>query len=75
MPMRPCWVEIRTRALEENLRFLASLAAPHAELLAIVKANAYGHSLALCAPAAVRGGAVGWRHQRGRGHRRARLLS
>ncbi len=59
MPMRPCWVEIRTRALEENMRFLASLAAPHAELLAMVKANAYGHSLALCAPAAVRGGA-GW---------------
>jgi len=57
MPMRPCWVEIRTRALEENFRFLAGLAAPHAELLAIVKANAYGHSLALCAPAAVRAGA------------------
>jgi len=35
-----CWVEIRTRALEENMRFLASLAAPHAELLAMVKANA-----------------------------------
>ena len=57
MPMRPCWVEIRTRALEENFRFLAGLAAPHAELLAIVKANAYGHSLALCAPAVVRAGA------------------
>ena len=57
MPTRPCWVEIRTRALEENYRFLASLAAPHAELLAIVKANAYGHSLALCAPAVVRAGA------------------
>jgi alanine racemase len=55
--MRPCRVEIRTRALEENYRFLASLAAPHAELLAIVKANAYGHSLALSAPAAVRAGA------------------
>ncbi len=57
MPMRPCRVEIRTRALEENFRFLAGLAAPHAELLAIVKANAYGHSLALCAPAVVRAGA------------------
>jgi alanine racemase len=55
--MRPCRVEIRTRALEENFRFLAGLAAPHAELLAIVKANAYGHSLALCAPAVVRAGA------------------
>jgi len=57
MPTRPCWVEIRTRALEENFRFLASLAAPHAELLAIVKCNAYGHSLALCAPAVVQAGA------------------
>lgn len=57
MTKRPCWVEIRTRTLEDNFRFLSKLAAPHAELLAIVKADAYGHSLALCAPAAVRGGA------------------
>jgi len=57
MTTRPCWVEIRTHALEENFRFLAGLASPHAELLAIVKANAYGHSLALCAPAVVRAGA------------------
>lgn len=57
MPTRPCWVEIRTQALEENFRLLAAIAAPHAELLAIVKANAYGHGLALCAPAVVRAGA------------------
>jgi alanine racemase len=57
MPTRPCWVEINTRALEENFRFLSTLAAPHAELLAIVKADAYGHSLKLCAPAVVRAGA------------------
>ena len=57
MTMRPCRVEVRTRSLEDNYRFLASLAAPHAELLAIVKADAYGHSLELCAPAAVRAGA------------------
>jgi alanine racemase len=57
--MRPCRVEIRTRALEENFRFLAGLATPHADLLAIVKCNAYGHSLALCAPAVTRAGA-GW---------------
>src|ERR1039457_1143477 len=55
MPTRPCWVEIRTRALEDNYRFLAAQT-PDAELLAIVKADAYGHSLALCAPAAVRAG-------------------
>lgn len=57
MNMRPCWVEICTKRLEANHRFLNALAAPHAELLAIVKANAYGHGLALCAAAAVRGGA------------------
>jgi alanine racemase len=36
---------------------LLSLAAGQAELLAIVKADAYGHSLEICAPAAVRAGA------------------
>jgi alanine racemase len=55
--MRPCWVELDTRSLEDNCRFLSGLAAPHAELLAIVKANAYGHSLELCAPAVARAGA------------------
>ncbi len=57
MPTRPCWVEISTRAFEENYRFLSKLAGSQTELLAIVKANAYGHSVALCAPAAVRAGA------------------
>lgn len=57
MPNRPCWVEISTRCLIENFQFLAGIAEPDAELLAIVKADAYGHSLPLCAPAAVRAGA------------------
>jgi alanine racemase len=55
--MRPCWVELNTRSLEANYCFLSALAAPHAELLAIVKANAYGHSLDLCAPVVARAGA------------------
>jgi alanine racemase len=57
MPTRPCWVEIRTQSLEHNYRFLQSFAPPDVELLAIVKADAYGHSLAICAPAFVRAGA------------------
>ena len=57
MPTRPCWVEIRTRSLEENYRLLTGLAAGQAELLAIVKADAYGHSLEICAPAVVHAGA------------------
>jgi alanine racemase len=56
MPTRPCRVEIRTRFLEDNFRFLAGVAAPHAQMLAIVKADAYGHSMRLCAPALVRAG-------------------
>jgi alanine racemase len=55
--IRPCWVEIQTRFLEDNYRFLCTLTASQAELLAIVKADAYGHSLSLCAPAVVRAGA------------------
>jgi alanine racemase len=57
MRTHPCRVEIRTRSLEDNFRFLSELAAPHAELMAVVKADAYGHSVALCAPAVVRAGA------------------
>src|SRR5208337_5019852 len=59
MTIRPCWVEICTRALEDNFRFLLTRAAPHAELMAGLKADAYGHSLALCAPAVERAG-VQW---------------
>ena len=48
---------INTRSLEENYRFLRGLAGDPFECLAIVKANAYGHGLELCAPAAVAAGA------------------
>jgi alanine racemase len=54
---RPCWVEIRTQALEDNYRWLTEIAAPDAELLAIVKANAYGHGLEICAPVVAKAGA------------------
>lgn len=57
MPTRPCWVEISTHALEHNYRLLSQLAGPQIDLLAIVKANAYGHAIDLCAPASVRAGA------------------
>jgi alanine racemase len=57
MPTRPCWVEISTQAFEDNFSFLKKLVEPHTEVLAILKANAYGHSLAICAPAAVQAGA------------------
>ncbi len=57
MQTRPGRVEISTRSLEENYRFLKTLTPPDVELLAVVKADAYGHSLALCGPAVLRAGA------------------
>jgi alanine racemase len=57
MQTRPCWVEVRTRSLEDNFHLLKGLVAPDMELLAIVKADAYGHSLGLCVPALVHAGA------------------
>jgi alanine racemase len=50
-------VEINTRTLQDNYRFLRGLAGDEVECLAIVKANAYGHGLELCAPAAAAAGA------------------
>jgi len=42
MNMRPTWLEISFAALTHNYRLL-SAQAPRAELIAVVKANAYGH--------------------------------
>jgi alanine racemase len=62
MTNRPCWAEISVPAIEANYTFLKQSASPRyaqpaIELLAIVKANAYGHGLELAAPAVVRAGA------------------
>lgn len=54
---RPTQALISTRALEANFKLLAEIAAPHADLIAVLKADAYGHGVGLCAPAVVRAGA------------------
>jgi len=56
IPLRPSWVEVDLGAIETNARRLAQIAAP-AELLTMVKANAYGHGAIETARAALRGGA------------------
>jgi alanine racemase len=60
-PIRPCWLEIDTGSLQRNYRVLDQLAFMNrtagTDCLAIVKADAYGHGLSLCAPAAVQAGA------------------
>ncbi|HUL59834.1 MAG TPA: alanine racemase, partial [Anaeromyxobacteraceae bacterium] len=53
---RPVWAEIDLDALAHNVRRLAARAAP-ARLLALVKANAYGHGAVACGRAALEAGA------------------
>jgi alanine racemase len=55
---RPVWAEIDLDALAENVRLLASRAAP-ARVWAVVKANAYGHGAVACGRAALAAGASG----------------
>lgn len=56
---RPIWAEVSRGRLLHNFRYLRGLAAPDTELLAVVKANAYGHGMAACA-AALAGDGCRW---------------
>ncbi|MBS1800069.1 MAG: alanine racemase [Acidobacteria bacterium] len=51
------WIEISESRLTANYKTLAGSAGPEVEVLAVIKADAYGHSAALCAPVLVRAGA------------------
>ena len=42
---RRCWVEVDGRALRQNFRVLRGLVPKTTKLMAVVKANAYGHGL------------------------------
>jgi alanine racemase len=53
-PERSQWIEISSAALESNLLELREIVDPHSQMLAVVKANAYGHGLSLVAPIAAR---------------------
>lgn len=53
----PVWAEIDLGALEHNVRELRAHA-PRSDLMAVVKADGYGHGLLPVARAAVRGGAT-----------------
>jgi len=47
------WVEISTARLQENFRAIQSAAGAEVEVLAVVKANGYGHDAAICGEALV----------------------
>ncbi|SNS28040.1 alanine racemase [Granulicella rosea] len=51
------WIEVSEPRLGHNLRTIAAAAGPDATVLAVVKANAYGHGVSTCAPMLARAGA------------------
>ncbi|RSL16959.1 alanine racemase [Edaphobacter aggregans] len=51
------WVDISERRLATNYRLLTEAASVGMSVLAVVKADAYGHGAAVCAPVLVRAGA------------------
>ncbi|MBI4786134.1 MAG: alanine racemase [Chloroflexi bacterium] len=57
VPLRPAWVEVNLNAIEQNTRRLGEIARP-AEVMAMVKANGYGHGAVEASRAALRGGAT-----------------
>lgn len=52
------WIEISAQRLAENYRVLADAAGADAAVLAVIKADAYGHGAQLCAPVLTRAGAA-----------------
>ena len=50
-PNRPTWIEISRAALRNNVTQLRTQIGPDVALMAVVKANAYGHSADVVAPA------------------------
>ncbi len=51
------WLEIDLDAIRANVRAFVGRLAPGAKLIAVVKSDAYGHGMALVAPAALEAGA------------------
>jgi alanine racemase len=55
-PARPTWVEVDLLAIANNVRLLAALAAP-AKIMAVLKADAYGHGMVKVARTVLNNGA------------------
>jgi alanine racemase len=55
----PAWIEIDLAAVQHNVRELLAVLRPGCALIAVCKANAYGHGMVQIAKAALRAGASG----------------
>ncbi len=56
-PPTPIWIEVDLAAIQHNLREIRRFVGPRVRILAVVKANAYGHGLVQIAEALVEAGA------------------
>ena len=56
-PKQRAWIEVRGKALETNVRQLRSKLSKNTELMAVVKADGYGHDAKLVSDYAIKGGA------------------
>lgn len=54
---RPAWVEINLDRIEHNIKQIKAIANPKTEIMAVVKADGYGHGAAAIAGAALNAGA------------------
>ncbi|MBL8728587.1 MAG: alanine racemase, partial [Planctomycetes bacterium] len=55
----PAWIEVDLGAIAHNVRAFRSVLRPGCQLIAVVKANAYGHGMVPVAQAALAAGARG----------------
>ncbi len=51
------WAEINLDALEHNIRAIRQITSPNAQIMAVVKADAYGHGVSECAELLLENGA------------------
>ena len=53
---RPAWAEVNLNNIKDNLRFIRTLIPKSTKIMAVVKANGYGHGMIKAAQAAIKAG-------------------
>lgn len=53
---RPVWAEVNLNNIKDNLRFIRTLIPKSTKIMAIVKANGYGHGKIRVAQASIKAG-------------------
>ena len=57
-PKQRAWIEVRGKAIETNVRHLKSKLSKDCQLMAVVKADGYGHDAKVVSEYAIKGGAA-----------------